>query len=334
MMVCMMKTKAKGAPTGCSTQIEELIRIYGFHTVTKLANHIPLRILYYLADMLGGIAASDKRPIIVEDLKTLLGCSQKRAAGILGDAMRLFRKDIFELWKIPSLNARMVERMTSLNGLEHLENGLRAGRGVVIPVVHFGSWKIILAALGYRGYKVNQIAGKPMTFVKEEERSSHNLILEYEYRCEQKLPVRFIYVEDTVTYRKLFEVLRQNEIVVAALDGILGGGKRLWVDFFNGRINLSIGPISLAHRTGAALVPLFPVRQHNDRHRLEFSPPLTLQELDDDFVSVWLRAYASLFSARVRERPEHYARWLFNVRKYPLPESGYIIDYVGSGGRR
>jgi phosphatidylinositol dimannoside acyltransferase len=310
------------------SRVEELIRFFGFHAVTTIVRYLPFKVLYILADLLGCIGASDKRDVIVEYLQCLLGCTPEEAERIFQAAMRQFRKDVFELWKIPEFNAATIERITLLQGVEHLEAGLRAGRGVVIPVTHFGSWKIVPAALGYRGYKVHQLAGKPTTFIQQHERASHNLILAHEFKCEQLLPVNFIYVEDAVLHKKLFEVLRSNEIVVAALDGILGEGKRCQADFLHGKINLSRGPVNLAQKTGAALVPLFPVRQDDDRHRLEFHPSLNVEEQGRAFPEAWLRQFGELLSARVLERPEHYARWLYSVHKYPLQESGAIITWL------
>lgn len=286
---------------------------------------MPLPVLWALGDLVGSLLIGGKKDVMARELQHIIGPgSAAELDRIIRRASRNFRKDLFEIWTFPSLNRAKVERMTTFSGLEHLDQALEKGRGVILCVAHFGSWKVILPALAYRGYKVNQIAADPMRFVGESESPSHNAILSYERRCEESLPVRFVYVDKSTVHRGLFKALAANEIVVAALDGVLGKD-RIEVPLGRTRIRLSPGPLSLAMRTGAELLTEIPVRQSDGPHRITIHPPFDIDRDREDFKVAWLEAFAEVLGAMIKDHPDHYAPFLYSMVKYPVPGLDRIL---------
>lgn len=71
---------------------------------------------------------------------------------------------------------------------------------------------------------------------------------------------------------------------MAQVDGILflqidinviAGG--IYVDFFGRQVPTYTGPVVLAQRTGAAVLPIFGIRTGAGRHRIVFGPPVALR---------------------------------------------------------
>jgi len=50
------------------------------------------------------------------------------------------------------------------------------------------------------------------------------------------------------------------------------------VDFFGRKAATATGPVILAMRTGAAILPCFIIRQPDDTHKIIFEPPFELEE--------------------------------------------------------
>ncbi len=269
----------------------------------------------------------EKAHIIKRDLGMLLGnASTLDLDKILRHTMQNFRKDLLEIWTFPKLNRNKINKISYFEGFEHLKDALALGKGALLCITHFGSWKIILPALGYNGYTVNQIAANPLTFEKEEEAASHNKIMQMELECEAALPAKFIYLDKEKSPRQIYRVLENNEVVVISLDGIIGG-KRMAMPFLNGTLMLSTGGATLSLSTGAPALPIFIVRQQDNRHKIIIHKPFAINNGRDKetYINEWMVNYTRLFEQYVQNYPEHYARYLYTIRKYPLPEIGYIL---------
>jgi lauroyl/myristoyl acyltransferase len=216
--------------------------------------------------------------------------------------------------------------MAFIDGMDHILNGLSRGKGVILCVTHFGSWKMVLPVLGYGGHRVNQVAVDPRVFIREGEAANHNLIMKLERRSEESLPARFFYLEPGRSVRAIHRALAANEIVVIALDGVVGD-KRITLPFLRRTIRLTVGSAELAHATGAAILPVFTIRQGDNRHRIAVFRPLSDQGpvTRQAFVQRYMRYFNTLFQYHVKRHPDHYARFLYTIRKYPFPGQGSII---------
>lgn len=304
------------------------IKTVFLYSVRFILPHLPLKIIYFIGNFLGGVMLGQKAQVIKDDLKALIGdVSEFELDTILRNTMQNFRKDLLEIWTFPKLNQNRINRMSYFEGIKHLDNALEKGKGAILCITHFGSWKIVLPALGYNGYKVNQIATNPLTFEKDTEASSHNLIMNLELESEASLPAKFIYLDEGKSIRQIYRVLANNETVVISLDGIIGG-KRMAMPFLNGTLLLSTGGASLSLSTGAPSLPVFIVRQKNNKHKIIIHEPVLNQNNGFDkeaFIDTWMKNYTRLFEHYVQDYPDHYARYLYTIRKYPLPELGYVL---------
>jgi KDO2-lipid IV(A) lauroyltransferase len=303
------------------------IKTFFLYSIRFILPYLPLKALYLIGNFSGYVLYGQKTQIIKDDLRMLFGnLSEPDLDIIIRHTMQNFRKDLLEIWTFPKLNQNKINKISYFEGKEYIDKALEKGKGAILCVTHFGSWKIVLPALGYNGYTVNQVAATPLTFKKESEMFSHNKIMEIELECESSLPAKFIYLNTGMSLRQIYKALADNEVIVVSLDGIIGG-KRMPLPFLNSTLLLSTAGASLSLSTGAPSLPTFIVRQKDNRHKIIICKPFVIKEVDKQkYVYEWMINYTRLFEYFVRNYPDHYARYLYTIRKYPLPDLGYILN--------
>jgi len=210
------------------------------------------------------------------------------------------------------LDRRRIEEIVRVKGLEHVDEALSKGKGVILLLSHFGSFLLPLPFLGYRGYKVNQVTGRQIHGSLLAER-----IWEWRRAEAEKLPVRFIQVGRFL--RPLFEAFARNEMIAIAFDGRDG---TTWADaeFFGGKVRFSTGPFDLARRTGAVIIPTFMVRRDDDTHLLVLEAPFRLAAGGDQEAAAAAdtRNFAELFAAYVGRYPCHFGMVLSGLFEEPV----------------
>ena len=77
-----------------------------------------------------------------------------------------------------------------------------------------------------------------------------------------------------VAIRRIIEALKTNEIVFILGDNLKKG--KVETSLFGQRVHTPRGPVSLALRTGAVLVPMHLVRQYDGKFRLIIEPEVLL----------------------------------------------------------
>ena len=295
------------------------IKILFLYTIRYLLPYFSHRIQMAIGDAIGrSLRTSRQAKIMQLELQKLLGSSKTEGEllDIAAEGIGNHIKDLFEIWSFPRMSKDRIKKIESIKGKEHLEKALEKGKGVLIGVSHFGSWKMIIAALAYEGYPVSQIGLDPRFFIDEDQPRHHNLIMEMEYASDQSLPAKFIYIGKFM--RSAYRALSNNELVIDSFDGFIDKNKKT-VSFLKGTNTLALGPIILAIRTGASLVPVFIVRQKDNRHCIEIHKEIPLNK-DGDEDKVIQRAadvYGKIFEAYVLRNPSHYCRTLYDRVRDP-----------------
>ena len=309
-------------------KIINLVKVVYLWSIRFVLPYLPFKVLTAVGNFSGDIMIGGKAGIMKENLSILFGrMPEDKSDAIIRQTMKNSRKDLLEIWTFPRLSQKRINQMAYFEGLENLDRALGQKKGALLCVTHFGSWKMMLPALGYNGYKVTQVAANPLEFVRHEENYYHNKVMDLELKSEESLPADFIYVEPGKSARPIFRALADNRAVVIALDGIVGAN-RIQMPFLNGNIMMSGGAARLALSTGAELLPIFIVRQEDERHKIVIHEPFDIdRNLDkDEYVNQWLERFVALFESYVRQHPEHYARYLYTAKKYPVPGVGDIIN--------
>jgi KDO2-lipid IV(A) lauroyltransferase len=225
-----------------------------------------------------------------------------------------------EVLTYPCLTLQDMGRYFPLVGQEHLDAALGSGRGVMILLCHLGANQMIMPALGYRGYRINQIS-RAAQADNDEYQGRHlsclfRRIIKLQRAYEESLPARHLDVASGL--RQTFRKLKANEIVAVAGDGRYGTE---WAPHtFLGRpATFSPGPWLIAHRTAALLLPTLVLRpQRGSRYQVIIEAPLILPyEADaETFLQAGLDAYVHLLEAYFYRYPWQYVPFLYLARRY------------------
>jgi KDO2-lipid IV(A) lauroyltransferase len=169
--------------------------------------------------------------------------------------------DQYLIFSFPKLRAENISRYVTFEGLEHLDEALKTGRGVIIIHGHLGPRLLSTFALGLIGYKMNQIEGpiiEGLSFLGR-------YCARQKICLERKIPANFINVQKFM--RPVFNAIKRNECVMISGDGMGAKkftGRQYAVTFLGHKVKFPGGPVSLAARTGAILMPLFTVNSGLD----------------------------------------------------------------------
>lgn len=206
-----------------------------------------------------------------------------------------------------------------VSGLEHLEAALAAGHGAILwESSLFGRRNLAKQALHRRGLRLHQVhAANHRAGFAGDPRSSwvrDGLVLSYLDAREHEFThavIRLPLSEPLAAIRSLMTVLRRNEILCITAD-VAQGHRLLTLPLLGEPKRFPTGMVSVARTCGAALLPLFCVREPDGRMRVIVEPAIPVASAAGrDGVEAPLRRYAALLEAYLRRYPDQYRSWHF-----------------------
>ncbi|MDD4940929.1 MAG: ELM1/GtrOC1 family putative glycosyltransferase [Candidatus Omnitrophica bacterium] len=224
-------------------------------------------------------------------------------AGLTLQYYRSFGQNIVEIFLIPVIDREYARKYVSIDGLEHVAEAFRRGKGVFFVSVHEGSWELssILA---------QQLNIPFSLFVREQKMPRLNGLLNTYRRAKG---CRIIRREDQA--RELIRLIRANESCGMSIDQ--GGRTGVGVRFFGKDASMAPGAVRLALKYDAALVPVFSSRTSGPCIKLTIEPPVKLKRTGDDEEDIRtnLQDLAGLFEGHLRRQPQEYL-WHYRIWKY------------------
>ena len=255
--------------------IKKIMILLMWYPLRMAIRFLPLR-LTYLLGIAGGyilyLISKDKQRVMADEFNRIMMVKKKtRINKMVRDSFINYCLSEIEVLLYPAMNRKFIEKIVKIEGKEHLDNALAKGKGVLLFQAHFGAFQMTMPAIGYRGYRMNQISAAASLWKKGSDSAAQKKMLDIKARYENTLPVRHISV--TSTLKPLFKALRMNEIVGITVDG--GGGKNVVMIKFLGRdAYFQIGAVDIAIKTGAEIIPAFILTENGLRHRLIIHEPL------------------------------------------------------------
>ncbi len=209
-----------------------------------------------------------------------------------------------------------------LEGAEHLDAALAAGKGAVLWVAHFCFNALASKkALRLGGYRVWHLSRPEHGFSKS--RLGIALLNRIRVGAEaEHLAGRIVFERArpggaALTARR---ILKRNGIV-SITAGDWEGLRIADIDILGGRLELAVGAPGLAQLTGAALLPVFTVRGANqDTIRVIIEPALSTagNGEPDERLQGAAQDFAALLERYVRQYPGEWRDW----KKLELPSEG------------
>lgn len=306
--------------------LKDLAGWFVWFPLRRIVQFLPLKVVL----LLGNIGATlyfflgiKTRKQVIEELSLLFGnrYSKKQIWRIARRSFRINTLRQIELLLFGKLTKEATEHIVSIKGLENVDWALNKGKGAIILLSHFGSFLLPLPALGFKGYKISQIGGEPLL---KRNKVLSKKIFELRVKETSKLPINFLRTDQSM--RTVFRSLKNNELVAIAFDGRIG---KRWipVKFFERVAHFSPGPVKLALKSEAPLLPTFIIRDKNNSHILIIEPPfeLTILNSEEDTLAFNTKQLAKIFEIYISRYPCHFGMILRAIRveaeeglNYPL----------------
>ncbi|MFC1514751.1 lysophospholipid acyltransferase family protein, partial [Candidatus Omnitrophota bacterium] len=130
--------------------------------------------------------------------------------------------------------------------------------------------------------------------------------------------------------RAIFDSLKaltSNEIIVLQMDQNFGTGG-VWVKFFGKLAATPVGPIVLATRAKAAIVPMYIVRKGKSKYTLFIEKEASLEQREDKDEAVLLNAikFTKINEEWISKYPEHWC-WFHRRWKSRPREREFALKY-------
>ena len=187
---------------------------------------------------------------------------------LVGEALRSYSRYWLETFRLSSMDlgdvAAQVDAHTE--GREHIENGLAAGRGVILALPHSGNWEASgVWLVAHHG---------PFATVAERLKPESLFDRFVAYRESLGMEVLPLTGGARPPMEVLAERLRQNRVVCLMADRDLSR-RGVEVEFFGEPTRMPAGPALLATQTGAALLGVHAYFAGERSWGHSISPPLT-----------------------------------------------------------
>ena len=239
-----------------------------------LAGYVPVRLGYFLATAFARMAyarGGRRRRTLFHNLTQVVGGSadEQDVAEIALESYRNLARYYYEFMRLPHMSRRELAQRVRFHGLEHLDRVVRAGKGVILVSGHLGNWDVVGAAL-------SALYHTSIYSVAERLRPQklHDLFVA------TRAAVGIDVISVSTVAAVMLRVLRQGGIVGLICDRDLQGNG-VQVSFFGALTTMPRGPVALALKTGASIVPVFSRRQPDNSLVAEIGTPIALQVTGD-----------------------------------------------------
>lgn len=222
--------------------------------------------------------------------------------------------DTFALRTMPwdEVNSRF-----SMEGREHIDRALEAGRGIVLALPHMGNWDAAGHWLCLQGYRMTAVAEQ----LKPREVS--DLFL----RHRRALGMGIVPLSDGPEVgERLIRLLSENRIVTLVADRSISG-RGVEVEMFGAARKIPAGPAMLSLKTGAAL-SVAAVFTTEEGWHCRIEAPLAMERTGRvrTDVATMTRAIAAGFERSIASAPADWhmlqPAWEQDVAAPPEPASG------------
>lgn len=283
-----------------------------FRILSVAAPLVPPRLAYAACDLIGGLAyrlLPRPRRSVRYNLARVTRESGSDLERSVKEVFKGGAKYYYDTFRIPALSDDRLLQIASIAGLERIDRALERGRGAIIVTAHLGSPALVAQLLGLRGFKVTT----PAEPVKPD------ALFELLSRVRGGRGIKLVPLSTGIT-RELTEALGRNELVGLVADRDLQGTGVL-VDFFGAPFSLPAGPVMLAMRTGAAIVPGFTCRTGDGRFEGYMGEEVQLESTGNLKVDVKsnTQRLAGEMEKGIRRCPR---QWVVFQRVWPEPRDG------------
>jgi len=226
-------------------------------------------------------------------------------------------RSIAEFALLAKLGPEALRERVRIEGLEHLEAARSASKsgGVIAITGHFGSWELLAAGMAAHGFPFVAVQ-------KPRESPLLDAIIE---RYRRLGGAEFLARGDAA--RAILKALREGKAVAILHDLDASRDEGVFVPFFGRLASTHAGPVRIALRTRAPVLPIFLHRiGSSSTHVARFQPPVALERPAGDVdgaIRENARRVSAAIEAEIRRAPDHWSwihrRWKTQPPGEPRP---------------
>lgn len=214
--------------------------------------------------------------------------------------------DVVRLLEVKELSK--LENVLDTEGLEHLDNAYKKGKGVICLTCHLGPFELTATNIALRGYPTMVIGTRMkdprLDQILVENRTSRGV--ENIYRGEETI--------------RLIKGLKNGKIVCILID-VDTKVKSTFVDFYGIQAKTPIGATVLALKTDAVVVPMAVTRGEDGRHKMVFKPEIEVVKTGD--YEADLVTNTELFSKSLEDFiRQHPTQWMWMHERWKTRPEG------------
>ncbi len=271
---------------------------YAYRGAARVAQLVPtpwVPGLGRVAGRVGGWPQTGNRKMCARHQRRVTGTTDP---GAVDTVFEWYGRYWLEIFRLPAevKHGAVVPNFT-IEGFEHVIDGLAAGKGVVLALPHLGGWEWAAAWMAAQGHRMLAVV-EPLQPPE---------LLEWFARQREAIGLEVVPIGPDVS-RIVLRALRDNRIVCLLSDRDLSGDG-VEVEFFGERTTLPAGPATLALRTGAVLLPVAVYFEPGRGHHGVVHPPLPVERggrgLRDD-ISRITQSVADEFEGLIRAAPQQW----------------------------
>lgn len=212
-----------------------------------------------------------------------------------------YGQTLFELAMLDRIIPRF-DDFVYATGYENFDKGLKAGKGVICTIAHFGNWEIMGGYTAMKGYPCVVIARK-IYYEKYDK-----LLVDIRNR----MKVETIYRTDSV--REMLKVLKHNRMLGFVVDQDVDSVEGVFVNFFGRPAFTPIAPVRFATLTGAPIIPVFIVRE-GMRHHMIVEPAIEMTQTDnkEEDIKTNTQKWVAIQEKYIRQYPH---LWVWNHKRW------------------
>lgn len=255
---------------GASRSESRLDRLRGvlwlaaWEAVRRMPERLAFGIAVIAAPIFRTIARTQRAQLRRNLRRVLPGATEEEIDRLVIDGFRSYARYFIEVFRVSELTPEAVAARSTTEGFEHLDAALERGRGVIVLLAHHGSWDVAARWAESHGYHLAVVA----EVVKPRALFARFVTLREQVGLEV-VPLR----RGDALLRRLGRILDTNHLVGLLSDRDLSG-KGPIVELFGEPSRVPPGPVLLARRTGAAVVPITMHQRPGRRWHLQVLPEL------------------------------------------------------------
>jgi KDO2-lipid IV(A) lauroyltransferase len=284
---------------------EKLTFIFG-PPIILLLRLIPLSGVYLLGRFFASLVdifPGRRKKIALANLRLVFGTRKgaEEISAIYRECLTRTVTSFLEAMKFCLLPIPVAKGLIEIVGKEHLDATLKRGKGIIIAGLHLGNFPLLAAKLALEGYPIAVIIKKPR----------NKYIARLYTSMTDTVGVGFIDGrERRLAAQQSLRQLRGGRIVYIIIDQN-PPYPDIMVDFFGYAVPSFKGPVVLAMRTGATILPAFIVYENGWQHKLIIEKPFTLETTGDQERDVAhnLARLMKLTEGYIERYPEQWWWW-------------------------